>query len=351
MAVDMDKLQQLLGKVVGDLGGAAAGALGRLGDRVGLFKGLAAGGAQTSAELAKRTKTQERLVREWLNAMAAAAYVHYDPATSKFSLDEEQAFAFAQEDSPAFMAGGFQAIGSMWLDEEKVAKSFKTGKALDWGQHHHSLFEGTERFFRPGYNANLIASWIPAMDGVKEKLERGALVADVGCGHGASTILMAKSFPKSTFIGFDYHKPSIQTAAKKAKAAGVAKNTKFQVAKSTNFPGTGYDFITFFDCFHDMADPAGAAKHVRAKLKPGGSWMLVEPFAKDKPEENHNPIGKLFYSASTMICVGVSLAQKGPALGAQAGEAKIREIVTKAGFTRFRRATETPFNLVFEARP
>jgi 2-polyprenyl-3-methyl-5-hydroxy-6-metoxy-1,4-benzoquinol methylase len=191
------------------------------------------------------------------------------------------------------MPGGFQAIGSMWLDADKVAQSFKTGRGVDWGQHHNLLFEGTERFFRPGYNANLIASWIPALEGVKEKLEKGALVADVGCGHGASTILMAKSFPKSTFLGFDFHKPSIQAASKRAKAAGVSKNARFQVAKSTNFPGKGYDLVTFFDCFHDMADPEGAAKHVRAKLKSDGTWMLVEPFAKDNPQENHNPVGRV----------------------------------------------------------
>jgi 2-polyprenyl-3-methyl-5-hydroxy-6-metoxy-1,4-benzoquinol methylase len=351
MAVDMDKLNELLGKVVGDLGGAATGALVRLGDRLGLFKALADGGPQTSAELAKRTKTNERLLREWLNGMAASSYITFDPASAKFSLNEEQAMAFAQEDGPAFMAGGFQAIGSMWLDESKVARSFKTGKALDWGHHHKTLFEGTERFFRPGYNANLIGAWIPALEGVTEKLEKGALVADVGCGHGASTILMARTFPKSTFIGFDYHQPSIQTSTRKAKAAGVSKNTRFQVAKSTNFPGKGYDFVTFFDCLHDMSDPEGAAKHVRSKLKPDGSWMIVEPMAKDRPEENHNPLGKLFYGASTMVCVGVSLAQKGPALGAQAGEAKLREIITRGGFTRFRRATETPFNMILEARP
>lgn len=351
MAVDMDKLQQLLGKVVGDLGGCAAGALVRLGDRLGLFKALAAGGPQSSAELAKRTKTSERLIREWLNGMAAAGYVLYDPASSKFTMDAEQACAFAEEDGPAFMPGGFQAFQAMWLDEEKVAKSFKTGKGVDWGQHHHSLFEGTERFFRPGYNANLISSWIPSMEGVKEKLEKGALVADVGCGHGASTILMAKTFPRSTFVGFDYHKPSIVSAAKKAKAAGVGKNTKFHVAKSTNFPGKGYDFVTFFDCLHDMADPEGAATHVRKALKPDGTWMIVEPNAKDKPEDNHNPLGKIFYGASTIVCVGVSLAQKGPALGAQAGEARLREVVTKGGFTRFRRTTETPFNIILEARP
>jgi 2-polyprenyl-3-methyl-5-hydroxy-6-metoxy-1,4-benzoquinol methylase len=351
MAVDMDKLNQLVGKAVGDLAGAAAGALIRLGDRLGLFKALAEGGPQTSVELAKRTKTNERLLREWLHGMAAGGYATYDPATTKFSLDAEQAMAFAEEDSPAFMPGGFQAIGSMWLDESKVARSFKTGKGVDWGQHHQTLFEGTERFFRPGYNANLIGSWIPALEGVKEKLEKGALVADVGCGHGASTILMAKTFPKSTFIGFDFHKPSILASTRKAKAAGVSKNTKFQVSKSTNFPGKGYDFVTCFDCLHDMCDPEGAAKHVRSKLKPDGTWLIVEPFAKDRPEENHNPLGKLFYGASTMICVGVSLAQKGPGLGAQAGEAKLREVVTRGGFTRFRRATETPFNIILEARP
>lgn len=351
MPVDMDKLQALLGRVVGDLGGAASGALVLLGDRLGLFKGLGSGGAQTPAELAKRTKTHERLLREWLHGMAASGFVTYDASSGKFSLDPEQATAFAEEDSPAFMPGGYQAIGSMWLDVDKVAKSFKTGKGVDWGEHHKSLFEGTERFFRPGYNANLIASWIPALDGVREKLEKGTLVADVGCGHGASTILMAKTFPNSTFVGFDYHKPSVQAAAKRARAAGVSKNAKFQVAKSTDFPGKGYDLVTFFDCFHDMADPEGAARHVRSKLKPDGTWMLVEPFAKDRPEENHNPVGRVFYSASTMVCVGVSLAKKGPALGAQAGEARIKEILTKAGFSRFRRATETPFNLIFEARP
>jgi 2-polyprenyl-3-methyl-5-hydroxy-6-metoxy-1,4-benzoquinol methylase len=351
MAVDMDKLNQLLGKVVGDLAGAAAGSLVRLGDRLGLFKALAEGGPQTSAELAKRTKTNERLLREWLNGMAASGYAGYDPASTKFSLDAEQSMAFAEESSPAFMPGGFQAIGSMWLDESKVAKSFKTGKGVDWGQHHRTLFEGTERFFRPGYNANLIGSWIPSLDGVKEKLEMGALVADVGCGHGASTILMARTFPKSTFVGFDFHKPSIVASTKKAKAAGVSRNTRFQVAKSTNFPGKGYDFVTFFDCLHDMCDPEGAARHVRSKLKADGTWMIVEPFAKDRPEENHNPLGKLFYGASTMICVGVSLAQKGPGLGAQAGEAKLKEIVTRGGFTRFRRSSETPFNIILEARP
>jgi 2-polyprenyl-3-methyl-5-hydroxy-6-metoxy-1,4-benzoquinol methylase len=351
MTVDMDKLNQLLGKVVGDLGGAASGALVLLGDRLGLFKALSAGGPQTSAELARRTKTHERLVREWLHGMAASGYATYDAASTKFSLDPEQTMAFAEEGSPAFMPGGFQAIASMWLDEAKVAQSFKTGKGVDWGQHHRTLFEGTERFFRPGYNANLIASWIPALDGVKEKLEKGALVADVGCGHGASTILMAKTYPQSTFFGFDFHKPSIQASIKRAKAAGVSRNTKFQVAKSTNFPGKGYDFVTFFDCLHDMCDPAGAAKHVRSKLKPDGTWMIVEPNAKDRPEENHNPIGRVFYSASTMVCVGVSLAQKGPGLGAQAGEAKLKEIVTGGGFTRFRRATETPFNIILEARP
>ena len=351
MPVDMDKLQELLGKVVGDMGGAAAGVLVRLGDRLGLFKALAAAGPQNSAELAKKTRTNERLLREWLNGMAAAQYLTYDAASDKFTMTPEQAFAFAEEDGPAFMAGGFQALGSMWLDEEKVAKSFKTGKTLDWGHHHHSLFEGTERFFRPGYNANLLTSWIPALDGVKEKLEKGAVVADVGCGHGASTILMARTFPNSTFIGFDYHKPSVLSATKKAKAAGVSRNTKFQVAKSTSYPGKAYDFVTFFDCLHDMADPVGAAKQVRKTLKPDGTWMIVEPNAKDTPQENHNPLGKIFYGASTLVCVGVSLAQKGPGLGAQAGEARLRDVVTRGGFTRFRRATETPFNMILEARP
>jgi 2-polyprenyl-3-methyl-5-hydroxy-6-metoxy-1,4-benzoquinol methylase len=349
--VDTDRLNQLVGKVVGDLGGAASGALVLLGDRLGLFKALAASGPQTSASLAKRTKTNERLVREWLNAMAASGYVNYDAASSKYGLDAEQAMAFADESSPAFMPGGFQAVASMWLDESKVAKSFKTGKGVDWGQHHKMLFEGTERFFKAGYSAHLIGEWIPALDGVQEKLEKGALVADIGCGHGSSTILMAKSFPNSTFIGFDYHKPSIQAATQKAKAAGVSKNAKFQLANSTSFPGKNYDFITCFDCLHDMSDPAGAAKQIRSKLKPDGTWMIVEPYAKDRPEENHNMVGRVFYSASTMICVGVSLARGGPALGAQAGEETLKKVITGAGFKRFRRAAETPFNMILEARP
>ncbi len=351
MTVDMDKLHQLANKVVDDMGGAASGALVLLGDRLGLFKALAASGPQTPAQLAKRTKTNERLVREWLNGMAASGYANYEPASGKFSLDAEQAMAFAEEGGPAFMPGGFQTIASMWLDEGKVAKSFKTGKGVNWGNHHHFLFEGTERFFRPAYNANLLESWIPALDGVREKLERGALVADVGCGHGSSTILMAKAFPKSTFVGFDYHKPSIQTAKKRARAAGVSKNTEFKVADSTKFPGKGYDLVTCFDCLHDMANPVGTAKHVRKVLKHDGTWMIVEPNAKDTPEENHNAIGRVFYSASTMICVGVSLAQGGPALGAQAGEKELRKVLKEGGFSRVRRATETPFNIILEARP
>jgi 2-polyprenyl-3-methyl-5-hydroxy-6-metoxy-1,4-benzoquinol methylase len=351
MSVNMDKLQQLVGKVVGDLGGAASGALVLLGDRLGLFKALSAAGASTPAALARRTKTNERLVREWLNAMAASGYVNYDATTREFSLDNEQAMAFAEEGSPAFMPGGFQAVAAMWLDEPKVSKSFKTGKGVNWGHHHHLLFEGTERFFRPGYNANLIGSWIPALDGVREKLEQGARVADVGCGHGSSTILMAKAFPKSTFIGFDYHKPSIQTATRRAKESGLSKNAKFQMANSTKFPGKNYDLVTCFDCLHDMADPVGAAKRVRQLLKPDGTWMIVEPYAKDTPEENHNTIGRVFYSASTMICVGVSLAQGGPALGAQAGEKQLRDVLKRGGFTRVRRAAETPFNIILEARP
>jgi 2-polyprenyl-3-methyl-5-hydroxy-6-metoxy-1,4-benzoquinol methylase len=331
------------------MGGAASGALVLLGDRLGLFKALAQAGPQTPAQLAKRVKLNERLIHEWLHAMAASGYVTFDAVAGAFSLDAEQAMAFAEENSPVFMPGGFQVISSMWMDETKVAKSFKTGKGVDWGEHHKALFEGTERFFRPGYNANLVSTWIPALDGVKEKLEEGALVADIGCGHGSSTVLMAKAFPKSKFIGFDYHKASIQTARKRAKEAGV-KNAKFEVAKSTNFPGKGYDFVTCFDCLHDMADPEGTSRQVRKRLKPDGVWMVVEPNAQDKPEENHNPIGRVYYSASTMICVGVSLAKGGPALGAQAGEARLKEIISKGGFSKVRRAAETPFNIILEAK-
>jgi len=346
-----EKLNALLGKMVGDLGAITTGAAVLLGDRLGLFAALAEGGKMTAAKLAGKTGTQERLVREWLSAQAAAGYVEYDEATDSFYLSPEQEQVFVNEDSPAFMAGAFEVVSTLWLDEEKVRQAFRSGKGLGWHDHSTCLFRGTERFFRPGYNANLIGSWLPALEGVVEMLEQGADVADVGCGHGASTVLMAKAFPNSRFVGFDYHAPSIERARASAKEAGVAGNTRFEVAAAKDFPGT-YDLIAFFDCLHDMGDPAGAAKHVRQALKPDGTWMIVEPFAHDNLAANLNPVGRIYYAASTFICTPASLSQEvGLGLGAQAGEARLRKVVTSGGFTRFRRATETAFNMVLEARP
>lgn len=350
MTVDQDKLNEFLAKAVGDIGAAMSANLVLIGDRLGLYKGMAKMGPVTPAELAKTTKTAERYVREWLSNQAAGGYVTYDAATGRFALPPEQAFALADETSPCFLPGAFQVIAATFMAEPKLEQRFRSGKGLGWAEHDHRLFEGTERFFRPNYAGNLVNSWIPALDGVEAKLKAGAKVADVGCGFGSSTILMAKAYPKSTFVGFDYHKPSILAARKRAKEAGV-KNIAFAVAKSTDYPGTSYDFVAHFDCLHDMGDPVGAAKHVRETLKKDGTWMIIEPFANDKVEDNLNPIGRVFYAASTMICVPASLAYKGPALGAQAGEARLRNVVTKGGFMRFRRATQTPFNLVLEAKP
>ena len=339
-----------MGKALGDLGAAMSAALTLVGDRLGLYKAMKGAGWLSSAEVAKRAGVAERSVREWLLNQAAGGYVEHDAKTGKFRLPDEQAMALAEEGSPVFVQGAFQVTLSVFRDLAKIEESFRTGNGLGWGEHDASLFEGTERFFRPGYNANLVSSWIPALEGVKAKLERGAKVADVGCGHGASTILMAKAFPKSTFVGLDYHKPSIEWATRAAKEAGVAKNTKFEVARSTDYPGKGFDLVAFFDCLHDMADPAAVAKHVRESLAPDGTWMIVEPMAKDRVEENLHPIGRLFYAASTTICVQASLSEKGIAIGAQAGEAKLRELLAKGGFTRIRRAAETPFNMILEAR-
>jgi len=352
MAINPDKLHEFLGKAIVDFGATFTAALIRIGDKLGLYKGLAAGGPQTAGELAKRTGTVERYVREWLSAQAAGGYVTYDPVTGKFSLSEEQAFAMADDNSPAFMPGAFQVALAAIKAEESLAERFKTGQGLGWHEHHHELFEGTERFFRPGYASNLIAAWIPSLEGIDEKLKGGARVADVGCGLGASTILMAKSYPKSEFFGFDYHDKSIEVARQRAREAGIAERIKFEVSTAKSFPGKDYDFVTFFDCLHDMGDPSGAAAHVHSRLKKDGTWMIVEPFAGDKLEDNLNPIGRAFYGASTLLCTPASLSQEvGLALGAQAGEQRLREVVTRGGFTRFRRATQTPFNLVFEARP
>ncbi|WP_415281725.1 class I SAM-dependent methyltransferase [Candidatus Nitrososphaera sp. FF02] len=349
--VDETKLNEFIGKVIGDMGGAMGALLAFVGDRLGLYRAMAGAGPMTAEALAKKTDTNPRMIKEWLANQAAGGYVEYDAKTGTYALSEEQAIALAQEGSPAFMQGGFQVIVSLFKDEQKIAEAMRTGRGLSWADHDKCLFEGTERFFRPGYNTNLTSSWIPALDGVRAKLEKGAKVADVGCGHGASTILMAKTYPNSRFYGFDYHPPSIEWAKKQAEKEGVGDRAVFQVADSTGFPGSDYDLVAFFDCLHDMSDPAGAAAHVYRTLKKDGTWMIVEPFAKDRLEENLHPLGRLFYGASATVCVPASLAQGGPALGAQAGEAKLKEIITSGGFTRFRRATETPVNMVLEARP
>lgn len=351
MAADQAKLEAFMGKAVGDIGAAISAALVLTGDQLGLYKAMAKAGPLTPKELAQRTKTKERYVREWLDNQAAGGYVAYDPATRRYALPEEQALALADEGSSVFLPGAFQVIMAAFKAQPRIARNFRTGKGLGWHAHDPLLFQGTERFFRPNYRGNLVSSWIPALEGVEAKLRRGAKVADVGCGLGASTILMAQAFPESGFVGFDYHKASVLAARRRAKEAGVAGRATFKVGRSTDYPGGGYDLVAHFDCLHDMGDPVGAARHVRETLAPEGTWMIVEPFANDRPEENHNPVGRVYYGASTMICVPASLAYQGPGLGAQAGEARIKDIVTRGGFTRFRRAAQTPFNLVLEARP
>jgi len=352
MAINEDKMNQLIGQFLNDFGAVFHGAMVVIGDKLGLYKGLAAAGPLTSKELADRTQTNERYVREWLASQAAGGYVTYDAGSGRYSLSEEQAFTMANDDSPAFLPGAFQLAVAAVKSETRIEKAFRTGEGVGWHEHDPELFRGTERFFRPGYAANLVSTWIPALDGVETKLNDGARVADVGCGHGASTILMAKAYPKSTFIGFDYHGASIEYARKSASEAGVSDRVSFEVAKAKDYPGHDYDFVTFFDCLHDMGDPVGASAHVLESLKKDGTWMLVEPFAGDKLEENLNPVGRAFYGASTLLCTPGSLSQEvGLGLGAQAGEAKIREVVTSGGFSKFRRASQTPFNLVFEAKP
>jgi SAM-dependent methyltransferase len=348
--VDEVRLNAFLGKVVGELGAAASAILVRLGDRLGLYRAMADGGPTTPAELADRTGTHERYVREWLANQAAGGYVTYDAGTGTYALPPEQALALASDDSPASVQGAFQVLAAMAKAEARVADRFRTGDGLSWSDQDGELFEGTERFFRPGYAAHLVREWIPALDGVEAKLVGGARVADVGCGHGASTILMAEAYPRSTFAGYDNHAASIASARARAARAGVADRVTFEVADAAAFPGSGYDLVAHFDSLHDMVDPVGAARRVRSALAPGGTWMLVEPRAGDRVEQNLNPVGRLFYAASTLICVPNSLAQHGLALGAQAGDARLREVVLQAGFASFRRAAETPFNVVLEAR-
>ncbi len=351
-AIDENKLNEFVGKFAGDLGAVLHAATVLIGDKLGLYKAMADGEPVTAGELAERTGTDERYAREWLSAQAASGYVEYDPGADRFRLPAEQAFALTNEYNPLFVPGGLQVAASTIKDADALAEAIRAGRGMGWHEHHHDLFEGTERFFRPNYIGNLTGSWLPALDGVEEKLRAGAKVADVGCGHGASTILMAQEYPNSTVVGFDYHGPSIEKAREAAEEAGVADRCGFETASAAEYPGGNYDLVTSFDCLHDMGDPIGAAANVLQTLKPDGAWMIVEPYANDRLEDNLNPVGRIFYSASTTICVPASKDQEvGMALGAQAGEARMREVVTAGGFTRFRRAAETPFNLVFEARP
>ncbi|OWV61228.1 SAM-dependent methyltransferase [Rhizobium sp. N122] len=348
---DMQKLDALVGRLVGDVGAAMSGALVVLGDKVGIFKAMADGTPMNVQQLSQKTGVKERYLREWLSAQAAADYIVYDEKTDRFSLTPEQAMVFAEENSPAFFVGAFEVVQSMWMDEPKVTDAFRTGEGLGWHEHSTCLFRGTERFFRPGYNSHLVAEWIPALAGVEDKLKAGAKVADVGCGHGASTILMAQAYPASHFTGFDYHGPSIEKAKAAAKEAGVGDRVTFEQSRAAEFPGRGYDMVAMFDCLHDMGDPVGAGQHVKETLGPNGTWLIVEPFAHDHLKDNLNPVGRVYYGASTMICTPASLSQEvGLGLGAQAGEMKLRKVALDAGFTHFRRATETPFNMVFEVR-
>jgi ubiquinone/menaquinone biosynthesis C-methylase UbiE len=352
VAVDMDKLNEFVGRFVGDLGATIAAGSVVLGDRLGLYRALAGGGPATADELAKRTDTEPRYVAEWLRGQAAGGYVDYDPAADSYSLNEEQAFALTDPDGPVYLPGAFQlALGALRAGP-RLEGAFRTGAGIGWHEQDGDVFDGCERFFRPGYLANLVPSWLPALDGIEAKLTAGARIADLGCGHGASSILLAQAFPESTVVGFDYHDGSIQSARKRAAEVGVADRVTFEVASAQTFEGDNYDLIATFDCLHDMGDPLGAATRIRSALAPDGTWMIVEPFAEDAVAGNLNPIGRVYYSFSTFLCVPNAISQTGGyALGAQAGEAAIKRIITDAGFSRFRRATQTQLNLVFEARP
>jgi SAM-dependent methyltransferase len=348
--IDLDKLNAFMGQVVGELGATVNAGLIVIGDRLGLYRAMAGAGPITAARLAERTGTAERYVREWLNAQAAGSFVEYEASSDSYVLPAEQAMALADEDSPAFVGGAFQLAVATLKSAERIESAFKSGAGVAWHEHDDEVPIGCERFFRPGYNANLVSAWLPALEGVEEKLRNGAKVADVGCGLGASTRLMSKAFPRSTFTGFDYHTESIALAREKAMAAGLS-GAQYEVAPAATFPGSGYDLIAMFDCLHDMGDPVGAARHVHQALAPDGTWLLVEPIAGDRIEDNLNPVGRAYYSFSTFLCTPSSLSQEvGLALGAQAGEARIRDVTAAAGFTRFRRVAETPFNAVYEVR-
>jgi len=352
MQIDPDKLNAFMGKMLGDLGAALNAPLIRLGDSLGLYKAMAAGGPMTSSELAQRTGTTERYIREWLAAQAASGYVEYDAAAERFTLPPEQAAVFADEDSPVFLAGVGDVIAAMVDVGPKVGEAFRTGHGVGWDCQNPCLFCGTARFFRTTYKHHLVQEWLPALDGVAAKLAQGGSIADIGCGHGVSTVLMAQAHPQARCFGFDYHEPSIAAARQSIAGTELAGRVTFETCPAKAVPAGNYDLVAFFDCLHDMGDPAGALRHVRSTMAPDGTCMIVEPFANDRLEDNLNPVGRIYYAASTLICTPASLSQEvGLALGAQAGEARMRRVAEEAGFTRFRRVAETPFNLVYEARP
>ncbi|MGC2034650.1 MAG: class I SAM-dependent methyltransferase [Thermoplasmata archaeon] len=350
--LDMGKLNDFVGKFVQDLGAAMHGSSVVLGEKLGLYKALNVPGGLTSAELAKATETHERFVREWLSAQVASGWVSFRAKEGRFYLTPEQAFVLTEEKNPAYFPGAYLIVSSTYEDLDRTATAFRTGKGVGWHERSENLFEGTNKFFRPNYIANLVYGWLPALEGMVPRMEKGARVADVGCGLGSSTLLMAAAYPRSEFFGFDYHQGSIDAARSQAALDRAVERVHFEVARAQEFPGKEYDLVTFFDCLHDMSDPVGAARHVRSTLRPDGVWMVVEPFAGESLTDNQTPVGRVFYSASTMICTPASLSEKGGAgLGAQASEAQLREVATGGGFTRFRKAAETPFNRVFEIRP
>ena len=351
-APDAAKLDAFMGRFLGEMGAVATAATVLVGERLGLWSALAGGEWTDASALARRTGTNPRMIREWLAAQGAAGYLDYDAKRDAYCLPAEQAMVFANEASPVYMMGFYDIAASMWRDEPQITESFRTGKGVGWHERNRCLFCGTERFFRTSYDHLLVQSWLPALDGVVEKLERGALVADVGCGHGASTLIMARAYPNSRFVGFDYHADSVAAAREAATREGVSDRVSFEVAKAKDVPARGFDLVCCFDCLHDMGDPAGAAAHLRSVLKPGGTWMIVEPMARDTVAENLNPVGRVYYAASSMICTPASMAQEvGTALGAQAGAARLSEVIRKGGFGQVRVAAETPFNMVLEARP
>ncbi|SDL03590.1 Methyltransferase domain-containing protein [Modicisalibacter muralis] len=352
IAIDEEALHGLLVKAVTDFGATWHAPLVVIGDRLGLYKALAEHGPLDSADLAERTETSERYVREWLRSQAAGGYIRYHADSERYDMSPEQALMLADENSPCYVPGAFQSAVATLRAAPKIEQAFRTGEGLGWHEHDPELFTGTERFFRPGYAANLVQNWLPALDGTLDKLKAGARVADVGCGHGASTLIMAEAFPDSEFIGFDYHDASVDAARERASQAGLSDRVAFEKASAKDYDGGAYDLVTVFDCLHDMGDPVGASSHIRQSLKPDGAWMIVEPFANDRVEDNLNPVGRAFYSVSTLVCTPCSLSQEvGLALGAQAGEKRLRDVATQGGFSQFRRATQTPFNLIFEARP